>query len=65
MEMFDVLEVNIQSKRVRILARNLDEPNAEAVVNMAVARRGVEEHFFVSAPLGMYNDGDTWKEAGA
>ena len=59
--MFDVIEVNLSSKAVRIMARDKDLRNAEAIVDMAVARRGVEEHFFTLALAGRFQDGDTYQ----
>lgn len=62
MALFDVIEVEIAAPhRVRVLATGKSERNAEAVINMAVARRGVEEHFFQEMPAGMYRDGDHLK----
>ena len=40
------------------------EKNAEAVVNMAVMRKGVESEFFSEVPAGKYKEGDTWKGNG-
>lgn len=57
---FDVVAVNIQTQRVRILATDKDERNAEATITMAVVRRGVEEEIYTSVPTGSHKDGDTW-----
>lgn len=55
----DVIEVQIKAPHaIRIIDRNRDERNAEAVVNMAIMRRGVEDHFFTTVPAGKYRDGD-------
>ena len=55
----DVIEVEICSPhRIRIMARQKSERDAEAFISMAVARRGTEEHFFRTAPSGIYKDGD-------
>lgn len=59
--LFDVCEVNIEDRTVRLLATDKDERNAEAVVMMAVARRGCDEAFYSSAPAGKYKDGDKWE----
>lgn len=61
--MFDVVAVSIKTGKVRLLAQNKSERNAEAVVMMAVARRGVEEEFFTEVPAGKYHDGDTYQPA--
>lgn len=58
-DLFDVIEVEIaKPHRVRVIARDKSELNAEAIVNMAVIRRGVEDHFFKAVPAGKYKDGD-------
>lgn len=59
----DVVEVEIAAPhRVRVMARNKAERDADAIVSMAVARRGVETHFFKTAPVGRYKDGDTVRQ---
>ena len=58
--MFDVVAVTIKTRKVRLLAENKTERNAEAVVKMAVMRRGVEEEFYTEVPAGKYKDGDTY-----
>ena len=59
--MKDVLAVNIDTRRVRLLAESKDERNAEAIINMAVMRRGVEEEFYVAVPAGTYTEGMLWR----
>ena len=60
---FDVLEVRIKGGEVLgVMGRDLDEKNAEAVINMAVIRRGVEHSFYVTAPAGSLRVGDRWGE---
>lgn len=56
----DVIAVNLETKKVRIFARGKDEKNAEAIVNMAVIRRGVDEEFYTTTPDGKYNEGDVY-----
>lgn len=57
--MLDVIEVQIKAPHtVRVIERNKSVGNAEAIVSMAVARRGVEHFFFTTAPAGKYGDGD-------
>jgi hypothetical protein len=57
--MLDVIEVQIKAPHtVRIIDRNKTERNAEAIIEMAVMRRGVEHSFFTTAPAGKYQDGD-------
>lgn len=58
--MFDVIAVNMTTHKLRMIAENKTERNAEAIEMMAVARRGVDEEFFVTVPHGRYRDGDDW-----
>ncbi len=60
--MLDVIEVEFKTHKVRVIGRNKSERNAEAVVSMAVMRRGVENSFFTMAPAGRYSDGDKLKD---
>ena len=63
-DMLDVIEVEIAAPhRVRLIGVDKTERNAEAIVNMAVMRRGVEHHFFTTAPHGKYRDGDIFVQA--
>lgn len=58
--MFDVVEVQIKAPHtVRVIATNKSERNAEAIISMAIMRRGVEHHFFKTVPAGTMKDGDT------
>lgn len=59
---FDVLAVNLSTRKVRFMAQDKTQSNAEAVVEMAVMRRGVDEEFFVAVEHGTYKDGDVWAE---
>lgn len=58
--MRDVVAVDLKTHLVRVLARRLGAADADAYVNMAVLRRGVEQEFFADAPAGQYADGDKW-----
>jgi len=54
-DMFDVIEVEIAAPhRVRVISTGKNQKNADAVVAMAVMRRGVEHSFFITAPAGQY-----------
>ena len=61
--LYDVIAVNLESNRVRLIAENKSEANAEAIENMAVARRGVDEEFFVTVHAGEYKENSEWKGA--
>lgn len=63
--LLDVIEVQIRTPHtVRVMDRDMTERNAEAYINMAVFRRGVEHSFFTTAPAGTYRDGDEFKQKG-
>lgn len=57
---FDVVQVNFATKAVTLMATNKSERNAEAIIDMAVMRRGIEEGYFTLAPAGRFKDGDTY-----
>ena len=51
-ELFDVVAVRLDNSERRIIAEAQTERNAEAIVNMAVMRRGVDEEYFTTVPHG-------------
>lgn len=56
---WDVIEVEIKAPhRIRIIDTDKGERDADAVIKMAVMRRGVEHHFFTKRPAGTCKDGD-------
>lgn len=58
---YDVLAVNIDTKRITLMGENMSERSAEAVVNMAVMRRGTERGVIWDANgtrLGAFYTGD-------
>ena len=48
---FDVIAIGIHGGSERALARDKAEPDAEAIVKMAIARLGVENEFYVTRPV--------------
>ncbi len=58
---YDVVAVNIDHSTVRLLGTNKTKENAEAVVKMAIMRRGVETEFYSEVPSGTYKEGDVWR----
>ena len=58
--MFDVVAVSLETGKVRLIAENKTERNADAIVCMAVARRGVDVEFFTEVTAGKFKDGDTY-----
>ena len=59
-ELFDVVAVNLDTNRVRIIASDKTQRNADAIETMAIMRRGVEDEFFAVTPAKSYSDGDKW-----
>lgn len=59
--LFDVVAVGLKTNKVRMMAEGKTARNAEAIVNMAVMRRGVDEEFFSEVPAGRYKEGDEWR----
>jgi hypothetical protein len=59
-DLFDVIAVNLDTFKVRLMVQGKTAANAEAIVKNAVLRRGVAEEFFVDVPNGTYAEGDTW-----
>lgn len=58
---YDVIAVTlVEPRTVRVLAHDNDGRNAEAVIDMAVLRRGVEREFYTIALHGRYRDGDKY-----
>lgn len=51
-QLFDVVAVNLTTGAARHLDTGKTERNAEAIVSMAVMRRGVDEEFFKTVPAG-------------
>lgn len=60
-KLYDVIAVGLTSGKVRLIAEGKTKRNAEAIVSMAVMRRGVEEEFFAEVEAGIYKEGDIWK----
>jgi hypothetical protein len=58
-ELYDVLAISLQTKKIRVLERDKTSENADAVIKFAVYRRGVDEEFYIKKPAGLYSDGDT------
>lgn len=58
--MFDVIEVDIVTRKVRMMGLDKDEKNAEAIERMALMRRGTDDNFFTTVPAGLYQDGDIY-----
>ena len=60
-KLYDVVAVDIQTSKVAALFGERETlANAEAIVKMAVFRRGVEEQFYAEVPTGKFKEGDTY-----
>ena len=60
--LFDVVAVNMDTMLVsQILGEGKTIRNAEAIVNFAVMRRGVDEEFYAECPAGSLKVGDAWR----
>lgn len=62
-QLYDVVAVSLVTTlhTVRLIDRGKTLRNAEAVRDMAVIRRGVDEEFFIEVRSGAYREGDVWK----
>jgi len=60
-KLWDVVAVNFDPRKVRMIAEGKSEKSAEAIVMMAASRRGVEDEFFAEVESGMYAEGDRWE----
>ena len=49
-QLFDVIAVNIETGAERFFGEGKTKANAEAIVNMAIMRRGVDEEFYKVVP---------------
>jgi hypothetical protein len=54
--LYDVIATNIKTGKHRVIASGESEKNAEAIVNIAVMRRGVDEEFFSARPQTKLHD---------
>jgi hypothetical protein len=61
-QLYDVLAVNIENDTVRFMAQSKTLPNAEAIVKMAVMRRGCDEELYVEVPAGEYQEGGKYSK---
>lgn len=59
--MFDVIEVDIATRKITLMGENKNERNAEAIERMAIMRRTTDDNFFTTVPAGKYSDGDTYE----
>ena len=60
-KLFDVIAVDLSTKKIRFMAQGKTERNAEAIETIAVMRRGVDVEFFTTVPAGKYKEGDICK----
>jgi hypothetical protein len=61
-DLYDVIEIGMEKPhKVRVIDTLKSLKNADAVMNMAVARRGVGDHFFKVVPTGEYRDEEAYR----
>lgn len=61
-ELFDVVEVAFSdSKVIGFMGEGKTEANADAIIKMAIMRRGTEKSFYADAPAGRYKVGDVYE----
>lgn len=59
--LYDIVAVDLKTNKVRLIAEGKTLRNAEAIVEMAVMRRGVTTEFFAEVRAGSYTEGEEWK----
>ena len=59
-QLYDVIAVDMKTEKVKIIAAGKTAKNAEAIENMAIMRRGVDDEFFASVPHDSFAEGDDW-----
>lgn len=57
-ELFDVVAITIKTGERRLLAESKDAPNADAIMMMAIARRGIDTEFYKVVPHGSEDERD-------
>ena len=59
--MYDVVEVSTDTHKIlSVIAQQKTKKNAEAIVEMAVIRRGVKNSFYAVVESGKRKEGDDW-----
>jgi len=48
--LYDVIAVSLSSGARRVMDTRMDAANAEAFIDMAIARRGLDEEFYEAVP---------------
>jgi hypothetical protein len=58
--LYDTVAVNFTTNIVQMMGVGKTRKNADAIEEMAIMRRGVEECWYTVVEAGKYKDGDTW-----
>lgn len=58
----DVVAVEIATRKVLWTLGPRDEAGADASIALAIARQGVEDRFYTTAPTGAFHAGDAYRE---
>jgi len=59
-DLYDVAAVSLEAGTVRLIETRKPRREAEAIVTMAVIRRGIDQEFFVEVAAGSYQEGERW-----
>jgi|TARA_R110000782_G_scaffold30776_5_gene76406 hypothetical protein len=60
-KVFDVLEVDIETRMIKIMAQAKLAHTAAAIERMAIVRRGTDKNFFTTVAAGEWTDGETYE----
>lgn len=59
-ELFDIVAVNFDTNIIQMMGVGKTRKNADAIEEMAIMRRGVEECWYTVVEAGKYKDGDIY-----
>lgn len=60
-DLYDVIGVNMETHRVRIMAAEICAKMAERIEGVCVMNHGVDKEFFTTVEGGAYSEGDEWR----
>ena len=63
-QFFDVLAVNVKTRKIRLIGESVTDSFAYKIERIAKHMLGVDEEFFVKTFAGEYKNGDDFKKAG-
>ena len=59
-QLFDVIAVDLETNKVRIITTAVSEDSAYALETMTIERQGCEKAFFAVVETGTFKQGDEW-----